>query len=162
MSPPPDPERDHCQPQQFAVLLNHLWATRLAPSGRPYTMTEVSKGTGLSLPYLSFLRKGTINAVPFKRVAALAKFFNVSLDYFHQEGPPVDHIDALLQDALAKPLVREVTLRAGKIGLAQRALILQMLEHAEHVLQELATRESPPSPPESPSPQGEAPTPQEP
>src|SRR5687767_13772945 len=88
----PESESDQYQPQQFAVLLNHLWATRLAPSGRPYTMTEVSKGTGLSLPYLSFLRKGTINAVPFQRVAVLADFFQVPLDYFHQKGPPVDHI----------------------------------------------------------------------
>ena len=51
---------DHEQPNQFAVLLNHLFATRLTPEGRPYTLTEVSKGTGLSVPYLSILRKSTI------------------------------------------------------------------------------------------------------
>jgi transcriptional regulator with XRE-family HTH domain len=132
------PAGDHQQPQQFAALLNHLFATRLAPEGRPYTLTEVSKATGLSVPYLSILRKGTIGAVSLQRADALARFFHVSLDYFSQEGPPADTMDALVRDALAQPLVREVALRAGKVGTAQRALVLQMLEHADHVLQELA------------------------
>jgi len=134
----PEAESDHQQPQQFATLLNHLFATRLAPEGRPYTLTEIAKATGMSVPYLSILRKGTIHAVPFQRVAALARFFHISLDYFNQEGPPVDTLDTLVREALAKPLVREVALRAGKVGAAQRALMLQMLDHAERVLQELA------------------------
>src|SRR5215510_10732291 len=133
----PGSEPDHEQPNQFAVLLNHLFATRLTPEGRPYTLTEVSKATGLSVPYLSILRKGTISAVPVQRAAALARFFHVPLDYFSQEGPPVDTMDDLAREALAKPLVREVMLRAGRIGMVQRALVLQMLEHAEQVLQEL-------------------------
>jgi len=131
-------EGNHRQPRQFAVVLNHLFATRLAPEGRPYTLTEVSKATGMSVPYLSILRKGTINAVPFHRVEALARFFHIPLDYFSQVGPPVDTLDDLVREALAQPLVREVALRAGKVGLAQRALVLQMLNHAEQVLQELA------------------------
>ena len=131
-------EADHQQPRQFAVLLNHLFATRLAPAGRPYTLTEVAKATGMSVPYLSILRKGTIDAVSFQRVVALARFFHVPLDYFSQEGPPVDAMDDLVREALTKPLVPEVTLRAGKVGTVQRALVLQMLEHAEQVLQDLA------------------------
>lgn len=134
----PGSDRDHQPPRQLAALLNHLFATRLAPSGRPYTLTEVAKATGMSLPYLSILRKGTICAVSFQRVEALARFFHVPLDYFSQEGPPIDTMDALVRDALAQPLVREVALRAGKVGTAQRALVLQMLEHADQVLQELA------------------------
>lgn len=133
------PDRDHQQPRQFAVLLNQLWATRLTPQGRPYTLTEVSKATGMSVPYLSILRKGTIGAISFQRVEALARFFHVPLDYFSQAEPPGDGLDDSIQAALAKPLVRELTLRAGKIGIAQRALVLQMLEHADEVLQEFAT-----------------------
>ena len=114
----PGSDRDHQQPRQFAALLNHLFATRLAPEGRPYTLTEVAKATGLSVPYLSILRKGTIGAVSFQRVKALARFFRVPLDYFSQEGPPVDTLDALVREALAQPLVREVALRAGKVGTA--------------------------------------------
>jgi transcriptional regulator with XRE-family HTH domain len=135
----PESDRDQQKPRQVAALLNHLFTTRLAPSGRPYTLTEVAKATGMSVPYLSTLRKGTIGAVSFQRVEALARFFNVPLDYFSQAGPPVDTMDELVREALAKPLVREVALRAGKVGEAQRALILEMLEHAEQVLQELAS-----------------------
>ena len=98
----------------------------------------VAKGTGLSVPYLSILRSGGIDAVPFQRAAALARFFHVPLDYFSQEGPPVDTLDDLAREALAKPLVRDVMLRAGKVGTVQRALILQMLEHADQMLQALA------------------------
>jgi transcriptional regulator with XRE-family HTH domain len=133
------------RPRQIAVVLNHLFETRLSPEGRPYTLTEVAKGTGLSVPYLSILRKGTIGSVQFERIEALARFFHVPLDYFSQDAPPVDTIDDLIRDALAKPLVREVALRAGKIGMAQRALVLQMLEHADQVLQELESKPAPPA-----------------
>ncbi len=138
-------EPKHPKPHQVAVLLNHLFETRLSPKGRPYTLTEVAKGTGLSVPYLSILRKGTIASVHFERIEALARFFNVSLDYFSQAATPVDTMDDLLRDALSKPLVREVALRAGKVGTAQRALVLQMLEHADQVLQELDTDPRPPA-----------------
>src|SRR6266566_3280802 len=120
-------EADHQQPRQFAVLLNHLFATRLHPEGRPYTLTEVSKATGLSVPYLSILRKGTIGAVSLHRAATLARFFRVPLDYFSQEGPPVDTMDDLVREALAQPLVREVALRAANVGMAQRHLPDQRL-----------------------------------
>src|SRR5215470_2761574 len=52
----PESECDPAQPHQFAALLNHLFATRLTPAGRPYTLTEVRKATGLSVPYLSILQ----------------------------------------------------------------------------------------------------------
>src|ERR671938_2046547 len=96
----PESDHDRQSVHQFAVLLNHLFATRLTPEGRPYTLTEVSKGTGLSVPYLSILRKGTIGSVPFQRVAALARFFQVPLDYFSQEGPPTESLDEQVREAL--------------------------------------------------------------
>ena len=145
MSAQPEPEPDAQSARQFAVLLNHLFATRLTPEGRPYTLTEVSHATGLSVPYLSLVRKGAIGAVSLQRAEALARFFQVSLDYFRAEEVPVETSDTPIQEALGKPLVREVALRAGKVGLAQRALILQMLEHAEQVLQELTRSTAPPS-----------------
>jgi transcriptional regulator with XRE-family HTH domain len=150
-------EHDHQQSRQFAVLLNHLFATRLAPEGRPYTLTEVSKATGMSVPYLSILRKGTIGAVSFQRVEALARFFHVPLDYFSQAGPPVDTMDDLVREALAKPLVREVALRAGKVGTVQRALVLQMLNHADQMVQELAAAPAAPPAEERLTPEEEAP-----
>jgi len=162
----PESQHDPQPGEQFARLLNHLLVTRLASSGRPYTLTEISKATGLAIPYLSILRKGTITAVPFQRVAALARFFHVSLDYFNQEGPPVDTVNDLVRDAIAKPLVLEVTLRAGKVGETARALVLQMLEHAERMLEEIkappVTRPAEnPRPPSSEAPSSEAPLEQE-
>jgi len=153
MSARPGFNADHEQPRQFAVLLNHLFATRLHPEGRPYTLTEVAKATGMSVPYLSILRKGTIGAVSFQRVVALAQFFHVPLDYFNQEGPPVDQMDDRIREALTKPLVPEITLRAGQVGTVQRALVLQMFAHAEQVLQELRAAPAPPAeePPASPA-----------
>ena len=148
---------DHEQPNQFATLLNHLFATRLTPEGRPYTLTEVSKGTGLSVPYLSILRKGTIGAVPFQRVAALARFFQVPLDYFSQEASPTESLDEQVRMALAQPLGRDLLLRAGKLGTAQRALVLQMIEHAERVLQTLPTQpDEPRQAPQSEEPDARA------
>src|SRR5262245_31939866 len=60
----PQSARDGQQPHPFATLLNQLFATRLSPEGRPYTLTEVSQATGISVPYLSYVRKGTIGALP--------------------------------------------------------------------------------------------------
>jgi transcriptional regulator with XRE-family HTH domain len=145
MRAPQSPDQGHRPPRQFATLLNHLWSTKCTPQGRPYTLTEVSKATGMSVPYLSMLRKGTIGAIAFQRVEALARFFHVPLDYFSQEEPPGDRLGDPLQEALAQPLVRELTLRAGKMGIAQRALVLQMLEHADEVLQELAAPSASPA-----------------
>jgi hypothetical protein len=52
-------------------------------------------------------------------------------------------MDELVQQALTKPLVREVALRAGKVGTIQRALVLQMLDHADRMLQDLTASEAP-------------------
>lgn len=135
-----DEPRDELEQQRnksrhFAKVLNHLFETRMTDSGRPYTLTEVSRATGMSVPYLSILRKGTIASVPFERVEALARFFKVPLDYFSRDTPPADPMDDIVRRALSKPLVREVALRAGQMGMAQRALVLQMMQHADQVLQ---------------------------
>ena len=127
----PESERDPAQLHQFAALLKHLFATRLTPEGHHYTLTEVSKATGLSVPYLSILLKGGIDAVPFQRVVILARFFQVPLDYFSQEGPPAEIPEEQVREALAQPLCRELLLRSGRISTAQRALVLQLLEQFE-------------------------------
>jgi hypothetical protein len=77
----------------------------------------------------------------------------VPLDYFSQQGSPTESLDEQVRMALAQPLGRDLLLRAGKLGTAQRALVLQMIEHAERVLQAL------PTPPEEPrqAPQSQEP-----
>jgi hypothetical protein len=140
--------RDPAAPHQFAALLNELFATRLAPSGRPYTLTEVSRATKLSVSYLSLLRSGGIDAVPFDRVDALARFFQVPLDYFSQQVSPAERQEALARAARTQEFGRELLLRAGKVGLTQRALVLDMLETATRMLQ--AIREPPAEPSDPP------------
>lgn len=126
-------------PTPFSALLNYLFATRLSPQGRPYTLREVSDVTGgkLSIAYLSLLRTGKIVMPPADRVELLADFFGVSVGYFTgkhvaSEAPNLPRDDDL-RDALSKPLVREVALRAASVGPGERALILQMLERAEQL-----------------------------
>ena len=65
-------------------------------------------------------------------------------------------MDDLVREALTKPLVPEITLRAGKVGTVQRALVLQMFAHAEQVLQELSASPAPPAE-EPPRPPADAP-----
>lgn len=149
-----EPSRDFQHVGKFAELLNHLFETRFGPSGRPYTLSEVSKGTGLSVPYISTLRKGAIKAVPLEKAKALARFFKVSVEYFTQDGPPEDTANDLLRDVLSKPLVLEVALRAGKVSVRERALILQMFEHAERIMHEVALPPGNP-PTEHPMPSSE-------
>jgi transcriptional regulator with XRE-family HTH domain len=139
LPPPGEGEGDHKQPDQFAERLLALLATRRNAAGLPYTLTEVSRGTGLALPYLSTLRKGRIEKVPFKVVETIARFFHVPLEYFSHYGPPVDLEESLVQEALAKPLVREVVLRASRLATPELALVLGMIEHAKQVLHELKT-----------------------
>lgn len=125
-------------PTTFSALLNYLLATRLAPEGRPYTPGEVSKATGLSESYLSRLRSGKIARPPLDRVEKLASFFGVPVDYFtgrYTASPLTAETprDEALWEALSKPLVREVALRAGKVSSSERALILEMLQRAEEL-----------------------------
>lgn len=131
-------DHDQQRSQQFVALLNHLFETPRA-HGRPYTLTEVSKATGLSVPYLSLVRKGAIRDVSLQRAAVLARFFHVSLAYFCPEESPVELLDDDIREALAQPLVRELMLRVARVSLGQRALVLAMLHHADHGLGETAS-----------------------
>ena len=132
----PLPSESH----RFAALLNHLFETRLTSRGRVYTLTEVSEATGLSVPYLSMLRKGTISNVPFDRVAKIATFFKVPLDYFSLTEPPSgerDRASVAVADAESR-----VLLRAGDVGPMERAVILQMIEQAKDILASIESRVS--------------------
>jgi len=120
--------------KRFAKRLNQLFDTVVTESGRPYTLTEVAQATGLSVSHLSILRSGKITSVPsFDRVEALARFFNVTLDYFSENPRPYE-LDEEMRRTLAKPLVRDVALRAGNMGMPERALMLQMMEQADLLL----------------------------
>jgi transcriptional regulator with XRE-family HTH domain len=75
----------------IAQRLERLFATR-QPLGRPYTLREVADGVNkaaghglLSVQYLSQLRAGDRTEPSYSRLAAIARFFGVSADYFSDE-----------------------------------------------------------------------------
>ncbi len=130
------------KPTTFSALLNYLFATKFKPDGERYSAAEVSKATGLREEYISNLRKGKIANPPVGRAQALADFFGVNVGYFTGKfaSPQAADVTQLeepqdreLWDALRKPLVREVALRAGAMGSAERAIILEMLDRAEQL-----------------------------
>jgi transcriptional regulator with XRE-family HTH domain len=123
---------------RLAALLAHLFETRLSPSGRPYSLTEVSAGTSgkLTVSYLSALRKGKVAAPSADKVQALANFFGVRATYFTGQDSLAestvsgDDDDDELRQAMAQPLVRLVARRAGSLGHAEQALILRLMDDA--------------------------------
>ncbi len=134
---------------RFAGLLNHLFDTRRGPSGRPYTLAEVSKGTGgkLSPGYISLLRRGGIVMPPADRVQALADFFGVDVGYFTGREPASpareSEIDEALRRALADPLVRRIALRTAEYGPAEQAFVLSVIESADMLLGQRSGAEQP-------------------
>jgi hypothetical protein len=57
----------------------------------------------------------------------------VDLDFF-SERPRTQELDEEMRRTLSKPLVRDVALRAGNMGMPERALVLQMMEQADSLL----------------------------
>ena len=68
------------KPATFADRLNFLFATRLSPSGKPWTLQAISEATGgkIPVPYLSMVRKGKIATPAWDRVQILADIFGVT------------------------------------------------------------------------------------
>ena len=146
MGTPADPPQD--QSPTFADLLMHLFATRVSPQGRPYSLREVSEGTGgkLSIAYLSLLRRGGGLGLPSAdKVQALADFFDVDISYFLRARPVNDDrssSDRALEQALANPQVRDIAMRASTLGDAERQFIVQMLEQAHQLTARIKAREA--------------------
>ena len=98
-----------------AEQLNVLLSARTHPSGRPYTLQEVSDGTGVGAATISQVRTGRIRNPQFSTIRALCAFFNVPLRFF--ETRTVEECFAVLQ-AQDEPIED----RTGEIsGIAFRA-----------------------------------------
>ena len=63
-------------------LLKILFEEVKHPSGRSYTMQEVSDGTGISLATISQMRTGKIKNPQLNTLRELCKFFKVPLRFF--------------------------------------------------------------------------------
>ena len=127
----------------FADRLNHLFATHPAPTGEPYSLRQVSDGTGgaVSRAYLSTLRSGKVPMPGVRVVEALARFWQVPTGYFlgHDVGDvrdatatatddPLDDA-AALRLALADPLVKDIALRVKDFGPEEWTLMIGMVEN---------------------------------
>ncbi len=151
----------------FADRLNHLFATHPAPTGEPYSLRQVSDGTGgaVSRAYLSTLRSGKVPMPGVRVVEALARFWQVPTGYFlgHDVGvgrdatatatdDPLDDA-AALRLALADPLVKDIALRVKDFGPEEWTLMIQMVENqmALRRLAEERRRATPLSPPAIPA-----------
>ncbi len=71
----------------LAEKLSLLFETRLSPDLDPFTLVEVSEGTGgsISPTYLMNLRDGKFSNPSMSKVKALSKFFSVPITYFYDE-----------------------------------------------------------------------------
>ena len=66
----------------LADQVNILLSARLHPSGRAYTLQEVSEATGIAAATISQMRTGRIKNPQLSTLRALSHFFNVPLRYF--------------------------------------------------------------------------------
>ena len=140
MSNDPETPRRPDQTALFTTRLNDLLSARLNPAtGQRYTLREVSEATGrvLGVSYVSALRRGQIAMPPADRVQLLADAFGVDIGYFFGREPTVrsDEGESVRETELRRvmddPTISSIALRAGRLGPAERELVMQTLEWAE-------------------------------
>ena len=135
---------------RFAGLLNHLFDTYRHPSGREYSLREISEKSGgkLTTAYISLLRKGGVANPPVDRVQALADAFEVDVRYFTGQQAPErvgeSNTERALRLALSDPLIQAMVLSASQVGDAEKALFLHMLDEARTLTHKREDNSSPP------------------
>ncbi len=124
---------------RFSQRLNKLFETRLAPTDppRPWTLTEVADATGLTVGYLSKARLGSIEYPGPDKLRALAKFFEVHVDYFTQEREEAASAALVTPTVLAtlsKPGIEALLRRAGKLGPDELRLLDDFMNYLDRRL----------------------------
>ena len=125
----------------LAQRLNRLFTT-VHPAGRgPYTLREAADAinseageTIISASYLSQLRAGQRREPSHSRLAAIARFFGVDVDYF---SPEVSAEDADRQTEVLTAMrdagVRAIALRAHGLSEPSLAAVLAVIENARRL-----------------------------
>jgi transcriptional regulator with XRE-family HTH domain len=112
------------------------------PTGRgPYSLREIAEainteaGTSLiSAAYISQLRTGQRTVPSHSRLAALARFFGVGIDYFSDETTAEETNRQLeVLAALRDDGVRSVALRAAGLSESSLAAVRAVIENARHL-----------------------------
>jgi transcriptional regulator with XRE-family HTH domain len=125
----------------LAQRLNHLFATVHPAARGPYTLREVADAinreageTIISASYLSQLRAGQRREPSHSRLAAIAKFFGVGVDYFSAQVSAEDAgQQAELLTAMRDARVRAIALRAHGLSESSLAVVLAVIENARRL-----------------------------
>ncbi|WP_139184103.1 helix-turn-helix transcriptional regulator [Tsukamurella pulmonis] len=119
----------------FADRLNSLFETKPDPAtGLAYTTAAVAQGVSkagkpLSAPYLSQLRGGRPGKVSIDVVVGLAKWFDVSVDYFVEDAEYSERVrgkDSNL--GLPDDGAVEIAYRSADLSESSRARVLALTE----------------------------------
>lgn len=144
--------KDQPELQTLADKLNHLFAT-IYPAGRgPYTNAEVEEGVraaggSISEQYLYLLRNGRRDNPTYKHLEALARFFDVPVQYFFDDTFADRYAAELrLLAALRDGQVRRLALRAATVSPEALNAIAAVLEQLPET-----QSSSPPRPPSAPT-----------
>lgn len=116
----------------FGELLNYLFATKVKPGGKRYTLRDVADATGISIAFLSEARRGNKENPPKEFIEALADFFEVPPAYFFGPLPEdIATIQAAIQEAFVKPSIGRILLRAGRYSEVEREMLLDLMDSIE-------------------------------
>jgi transcriptional regulator with XRE-family HTH domain len=119
----------------FGELLDYLFATKLKPDGTRYKLREVADATGISIGFLSEARHGNKENPPKEFIELLADFFDVPPAYFFGPLPEsAATLEAALQEALVKPSMGQILLRAGAYSDVEREMLLDLMDSVERVM----------------------------
>ena len=96
--------------------LRILFSTRLHPNVRPYTMQEISDGTGISLASISAMKTGRIKNPQLNTLRALCTFFDLPLHYFQTRTPEECYSVLQKGNAAAMTEISEIGLRIPNLS----------------------------------------------
>ena len=125
----------------LAERLDGLIRRAHPPDRGPYSLREIAEainaeaGTSLiSAAYISQLRTGHRTVPSHSRLAALARFFGVGIDYFSDEAT-TEETDRQLEilAALRDDAVRSVALRAAGLSESSLAAVRAVIENARRL-----------------------------
>jgi transcriptional regulator with XRE-family HTH domain len=111
-----------------------LFKTFLKPDGAEFTYEEVAKGIDHTVSSVAIwkLRMGKTKNPSYKILEAIARFFDVPIEYFSEsERPAEEYIQEIkLARVLQETGVAQIALRASDLDEAARHDILSMIEYA--------------------------------
>ena len=124
----------------FADRLDRCFRVMHPPERGEWEYQEVadgiaSLGTKISTSYLWQLRKGHKDNPTLRQIEALAAFFHVPASYFLGTAEEVESIDAeiALMEAMRRPEVRELALRASTLTPSGIRAVAGLLGEVEHM-----------------------------